>query len=184
METVYILQAITIVVSVVSVGLNVMISILTNNRKQISDIVAKRRLNHLQQYRTGISKLAAICNPEAIVSNEIKAFNYTLSSEIMKLAIIFKGVYRPEQEILSEIEQLKKIALAFYSEQNNKELKNQLETQLEKLVDLINIYDLAYWRFIINQATGKNISNDFFGKFYEKARNDYIESKSLKIIKE
>jgi hypothetical protein len=176
MEIVYILQVITISVSIISVFINAFLTLSVNKRKQISDTVAKQRLLFLQQYRNLFSQIIALCDVNSIMFCEQKNFYFELCEKIIKLKILFKRIYSQEKELLYQIDKLRDCAITFY--QSNADVKNMnaLKDQVDTLYQLIDIYDLAYWRFIINQASGKNVESDNFDKIYEKVKKEYIDA--------
>ena len=57
MQIVYILQIITIIVSVVNIAMTMLVSIYTNRVQNIAKTIANQRLKFLQEYREKSSEL-------------------------------------------------------------------------------------------------------------------------------
>ena len=177
-----ILQIITISITALLGALNVYMALSMNKSKQIVDIVAKQRLIFLEQYRLLTAEIMATCDCNSILLQQDKEFFYTLSLKVHKFKNLFKGVYWQEKELIEETTKVHNLAIKFFNEHSD-ENKHDLSKQLERFFFLINIYDLAYWRFIINQADGTHIKPDDFDAFYEKAKREYTKENNIGVSK-
>ena len=180
METVYILQIITIVVSVFSVISTVVVNLITNKSNNVSNIVANQRLSFLQEYRKKSSLLLALCSPSILAEKKNDYLERQIILTSYELKNIFKGCYEEERVILNKIDAVVNIAMRFRKNPENTELQAILEQANAELFQVINVYDLAYWRFIIDQSSGKKYKVDDFDKYYVDAERRYGLKKNNK----
>lgn len=179
MEVVYILQIITIAVSIVSVVSSVIVSVKTNKTQNIAKIVANQRLIFLQQYREKSSLLLTLCSPEIISGAQDGSFERELLQTSYELKSIFKACYKQESELLRLIDTVVENAFLF-KKTNSAEDKDRLNEAIKQLFRLINIYDVAYWRFIIDQTSGKNYKIDNFDSYFYEAEKTFDSGASDK----
>ncbi len=71
-------------------------------------------------------------------------------------------------------------AIKFSNDTDNNQLQIELGKKLNNLENLINIYDHAYWRFIIDQSAGKKYMVDDFDKYHKNAKEQF-ESFSMNL---
>lgn len=179
METVYILQIITIGVSILTIFINGWVSLSSVKKQNVANIVTAQRLENLNQYRILSSNLISLCNPLIIKNNWDNSYLETVKKEENKLKIIFKTVYQAEMELVDSLEDMVTLAYDYYFDKNNKELEQNLIEKIDKLYDKINTYDLAYWRYIINQSEGKSYDQLDFDHFWEESKSEYKKNKKL-----
>lgn len=172
MQIVYILQIITIIVSVVNIAMTMLVSIYTNRVQNIAKTIANQRLKFLQEYREKSSELLTLCSPRLLC--ECHDFDTVRNIVLVsyELKNIFKGCYPEERRILEQIDNVVECALLY---KDNMELENELNHSILTLYNLINIYDLAYWRFIIDQTSGSKYKVDDFDSYYKEAEKRYKE---------
>ena len=173
METVYVLQIVTILVSVINIIFTLLVSIYTNRAQNVANIVAKQRLVFLQQYREKSSLLLTLCTPDVLARSSDTHFEKELLQISFELKSLFKQCYDEENLILLEIDKVVSTALEFKENTGNLSNRENLNRSIQHLFLLINTYDLAYWRFIIDQASGRRYKVDDFDKYYADAEKRF-----------
>ena len=175
MNLVSALQIVTIVVSILNIIATSIIAITTVKSQNIANIVAKQRLSFLEQYRLLSSKLFTICSPIVIKENGVSIEDIIQTS--YQLKSIFKSCYEEERQINTAIDELLDATFDFIKNKNDNQQEAQLMDKINCLFELINTYDLAYWRYIIDQSVGKRYQVDDFDAYYSKAEQKFNKTK-------
>lgn len=170
MEWLEIFQLLTIPVSLLALVVTSIITIRTSKSANIANTIAAERIKFLEEYRALTAKLLTLCSPEVIKKesadiSEIVHTAYTLKS-------IFRTCYEEEKRINSSVDCLLKATFEFIDNKNDSN-EQVLNNNICNLFHLIEIYDLAYWRFIIDQSIGTHYKVDDFEKYYHNAMHRF-----------
>lgn len=144
------------------------------NRKQESlrNIICKERIKYLDEFRTVYKKLILLLRKETLLNNfdniELQIKNILEVST--NFECILKSFYQEEHELIECEKNLVKCAISYYQGEG---LNEQYPSLLDKLYNLCQVYDWAYWKYIQKLAVyGKYLNSDEdFDKTYYELRN-------------
>ncbi len=181
MDWLTICQLLTISVSLLTLIVTSIIAIRTSKSQNVANIIASQRIRFLEQYRQLSSELLTLCTPMVLKNSKtdikkIVHIAYSLNS-------IFRTCYKEEHEIVISINNLVHTTFNFIDDFNNSELEEELNNNILNLTYLLEIYDLAYWRFIIDQSIGDNFKVDDFEIYYSNATQRFSSDNCKKSYK-
>ena len=167
--TVLILQIVTILVSISSLIFNLLSNARENNKKNYIQVVTEQRLKNKSIVRENIKNMLAYSNPHTL--------NFVNSETVKKIAessaaieTVLKGLYPEDNMVLTSANNLVSEIAKQVSDGNNEQ---GVITAREKLLYEFSVYDLADWRFIKQQSSGKKSDSAEFDKIYRKTRDLY-----------
>jgi len=171
METVYILQIITICITALSLFINVFITLKTSKQENYNNIITKSRLEFMNQDRKNAAQFVAEAkNIVAMMKcgknvTDLKPLYYSFA----QISIALKPYNSIDKQILDSGKQVLSLA-----EQSviNASLDDKLSIQIDEFVHLINVYDDADWKFIKQQFNSSNKKSEDFDNIC-----DYVMSK-------
>lgn len=182
MDTIIILQIVTIVISVISIFINYSLTVRENSKNNFLNYTTNHRLSTLLTVREKVATIINLTTPITIIKikeeNE-KGYIKELLQNLCEFEMILKKIYTEEEELLSMANQLCHLAIKFYDE-DDKLLINQIELISNKFKYLFSIYDTADWEFIKAQTRGKFFDNEEFLDFYNTYKNKFLELRKQK----
>lgn len=161
MDTVYILQVITICITALTVVINVLVTSITNRQKNYNEIITESRLEFMQNNRNNAANFTAEAKNIILKlncgKNEIDVKDLYTAFERICLAL------KPYNAIDKEITDAGRHVVNLIE---RSVIKNRPDGELTAAVNefekLFNIYDDADWKFIKQQFnTTKKKSEDF-----------------------
>jgi len=171
METVYILQIITICLTAFSLFINVLITLKTNKQENYNNIITKSRLDFMNQDRINAAQFIAEAKNIATLVNckkaaiDLKPLFYSFA----QINIALKPYNEMERKILdvgqSIVDSAEKSVI-------DKHLDETYLARIDEFTQLINIYDDADWKFIKQQFNSSNKNSEDFDRIC-----DYVMSK-------
>lgn len=172
METVYILQIVTISITALTLVINVLITILTNKQKNYNEIITSSRIKFMMNNRENSAKFIA------------EARNIVLLLKRGKSEIDVKMLYAYYEQLC--------ISLKVYNDIDSKivgsgkrvidlieqsiiigSLQNELPDTIDNFSHLINIYDDADWKFIKQQFNSTKKKSADFDKICTELKSKY-----------
>lgn len=172
MDTVYILQIITICLTALTLVINVLVTLITNRQKNYNEIITSSRLEFMVRNRENASKFIA------------EAKNIGLMLKCGKSQIDVKPLY-------TYFEQLG-ISLKTYNDIDEKIIcvgkrviglveqsvlsgnpQNELSDAIDEFSRLVNIYDDADWKFIKQQFNSTTKKSEDFDKICDDIQSKY-----------
>ncbi len=177
-----ILQITTILVTIFSVLFTAIVNKKEKKRGYFLDIITKERIAELNFLRQNYSDLLALSDPlllkEMRDNNDVKDHIYKIALCAERLKCIFCNIYEEEKELselASEIVYYVSSVLQKFENDSNAKLKELRETFSNKM----DIFDHAYWFFIMGQAnntykgTAKDMDNDSFLLYFNETKEKY-----------
>lgn len=177
-----ILQITTILVTIFSLFFTAMVNKREKKRGYFLDIITKERIAELNFLRQNYSDLLALSDPlllkEITDNRDIKDHIYKISLSAERLKCIFCNIYEEEKEL----KQLASEIVYYVScvlQKSGKDCNNKLKEAREVFSIQIDIFDHAYWFFIMGQAndtykgTAKDMDNDSFLFYYNDTKEKY-----------
>lgn len=172
MDTIYILQIITIVITVITLIINVFVTLKTSKQENYNSIITKSRLDFMNQDRISSAQFIAEAKNIALMikngnnSMDLKPLYYAFT----QISIALKPYNTMEKKILDSGNGI--IDLIEQSITNSK-LDQTLSTRIDEFVRLINIYDDADWKFIKQQFNSTKKKSEDFDKICEDIISKY-----------
>lgn len=167
--TVLILQVVTIVVSIVSLTLNLLSTARENSKKNYIQVVTEQRLKNKSIIRENIKNLLAYSNAHTLNS---------LTNETVKkcaesaagIETVLKDTYPEDKRVLAAVNNL---VCEMTKQVESGENEHAIANAREEVLREFSIYDLADWKFIKQQANGKKTDSEEFDKIYKNTREQY-----------
>ena len=146
------------------------------------DVITKERIAELNFLRENYSDLLALSDPlllkEISDNKDIKDHIYKMSLCAERLKCIFCNIYQEEKE-LSELASEIVYYVSCVLQKSENDSNNKLKELRETFSTQIDIFDHAYWFFIMGQAnnsykgTPKDMDNDSFLFYYNDTKEKY-----------
>ena len=178
-----ILQITTILVTIFSLLFTTYVNKKEKKRGYFLDVITKERIAELNFLRDNYSELLALSDPlllkEINDNKDIKDHIYKMALCVERLKCIFCNIYQ-EEKVISELA----YEIAYYAScvlKKEKDCANKLKELRETFSMEIDIFDHAYWFFIIGQAnnsykgTAKDMDNDSFLFYYKDTKEKYTK---------
>ena len=167
MEWFEILDSLSIPISILTLIITSLVALRTSSAQNVSTTIVHQRIKFLEQHREATSRLLTLCSPivlknENINIKEIVQAAYTLKS-------LFRTCYEQEKEIESAINNLLDSTFDFIKQKGNRNAEELLNNSIAQLSNRIEIYDLAYWKYIISQSTGSRLSGEDLDFYYAES---------------
>jgi len=163
MDTVYILQIVTICLTALSLLVNVVVTLRTSKQENYNNIITTSRLNFMNQNRNNAAQFVAEAKSIVLMLKskkrdiDLKPLYYSFS----QIEIALKSYNSIDKEILDAGSNV--VALVEQSISKGS-LHEALPTQIDEFSHLINIYDDADWKFIKQQYNSSNKKSEEFDK--------------------
>ncbi len=172
METVYILQVVTISITVLTLIVNVLITILTNRQKNYNEIITSSRIEFMKSNRDNAARFTAEAKNIAFLLKSGKSeINLKMLYKYFEYLCISLKVYNAiDNEIINSGKRV--IDLVEQSILGGN-LQNELFDAIDKFSRLINIYDDADWKFIKQQFNSTNKNSADFDKICNDIKSKY-----------
>lgn len=172
METVYILQIVTISITVLTLIVNVLVTALTNRQKNYNEIITNSRIEFMKSNRNNAAKFTAEAkNIVYLLKSGKSEINLkTLYVYFEYLSISLKVYNAIDNEI---IDSGKRVIDLVEQSVLCGSLQNDLLDAIDKFSRLINIYDDADWKFIKQQFNSTNKNSDDFDKICNDIKSKY-----------
>lgn len=175
MNTVIVLQIITIIISFLTLVSNTAITINENRKTHYVEFTTSSRIQVLNKTRELIAKLAAMTDP-MVINNVSSNSEYYLQLCKIKydLNILLKDINEEERVLKTLINTTVETAdkyLKSHSLENEQELHQCINT----IMSLYAIYDSTDWRFIKEQSIGKIADNKEWLRIYHHYLERYSE---------
>lgn len=177
-----ILQITTIIVTIFSLLFTAYMNKKEKKRGYFLDVITKERIAELNFLRQNYSDLLALSDPlllKVISDNkDIKDHIYKMSLCAERLKCIFCNIYQEEKE-LSELASEIVYYVSCVLQKSENGSNNKLKELRETFSTQIDIFDHAYWFFIMGQAnnsykgTSKDMDNDSFLFYYNDTKEKY-----------
>ena len=167
--TVLILQIVTILVSISSLTFNLLSTVRENSKKNYIKVVTEERLKNKAIVRDNVKTLLALSNASTMA--DITATTLEKCAEsAAAIETVLKSNYDEDNNVLTAVNTLvATMANCIGDKSSNEELASARENLLREF----SIYDLADWRFIKQQSTGKKSDSDDFNAIYAEIRENY-----------
>jgi len=172
METVYILQIVTICITTLTLIINVLVTLITNKQKNYNEIITNNRIAFMLRNRDNATKFLAEAKDLIFKlksgSNSIDLKPIYLSHEQICLAL------KPYNNIDKNIITVSNMVIEL-AEQSvlSRCLNDSLSDAVNEFAKLINIYDDADWKFIKEQFNSTNKKSADFDKICEEIMIKY-----------
>ena len=172
MEIVYILQVVTICITVVTLAVNVFVTLITSRQSNYNKIITKSRLEFLKRNRDNAAQFAAEAKNIAL---KLKCADKTVDMKTLyfsyeQICIALK----PYNAIDNKILDAGKTVLSLVEQSIlDGELNSELINSINEFVKLINIYDDADWKFIKQQFNSTNKKSEDFDDICDKIIKKY-----------
>ncbi|MDE7405412.1 MAG: hypothetical protein K2M89_00875 [Clostridiales bacterium] len=172
METVYILQVVTISITVLTLIVNVLITILTNRQKNYNEIITSSRIEFMKSNRDNAARFTAEAKNIAFLLKSGKSeINLKMLYKYFEYLCISLKVYNAiDNEI---IDSGKRVIDLVEQSILGGNLQNELFDAIDKFSRLINIYDDADWKFIKQQFNSTNKNSADFDKICNDIKSKY-----------
>lgn len=173
METVYILQIVTICITAITLIVNVLITLITGKQSNYNKIITESRLNFLAHNRENAAKFAAEAKSIALLLQsgkkpvDVKALYLAYEH----ICIALKTYNEIDKKIIDACNAV--IASVEKSLLENK-LDGALNGAIEEFVRLVNIYDDADWKFIKQQFNSTNKNSADFDRICDEVSSRYL----------
>ena len=172
MDIVIILQIITIAISVISMVLGIVNVISENNKARYLEIVTTNRIANKKKVQDAASRILTVTQ-EALLSESNMAAVKEAAGALSEMSVVLKDVYPQENKLLELGRKLVSDYKAFVDHKNDAEYQNKVLQSRQEFYIAFSIYDLADWRFIKNQFSGKKASAKDFDDIYEDTQREY-----------
>lgn len=172
METVYILQIVTISITAITLAINVLITTLTNKQKNYNEIITSSRIDFMMRNREYSAKFTAEAKNIVLLlkcgKSEIDL--KMLYTYLEQLCISLKAYNDIDKEIIDCGNRVINLV-----EQSilNANLQSELSNEIDKFSHLFNIYDDADWRFIKQQFNSTNKNSEDFDRICNDIKAKY-----------
>lgn len=185
METLVILQIVTIALSLISLFTSYIIKYVETKKDNKSEVFSEKLVNNLHILRESVSTILTICNPatlrEAKVSAKkglyvIKYPTAEMAACIGKVKSIFFPFYPQENNFIVSLETLYYVMVK-YNDDPTEENEEILKRQVRHVYLEYAVYDKAMWDAVLRQMTKSDFSAFSFDEYYEKLAS------SMKIVK-
>ena len=161
--TVLILQIVTIVVSVCTLAFNLLSTSRENSKKNYIKVVTEQRLKNKSIIRDNIKNLLAYSNAHTLDSLTDETVKKCAESAAA-IETVLKDVYPEDNEVLKAVNNLVSEIAKQLATGNNAQA---VACARQKVLREFSVYDLADWRFIKQQSTGRKTDTDDFDKIYK-----------------
>ncbi len=173
-QIIVLLQAITIVVSIVSLVVSIVNSTKENQKQRMVEITIKHRLSDMDNLKKAYSNLLTYLSPTIIKNSSKTEYVYNLWHSYNETAIYLKINYQQDKEVLNLMKTTCELATV-YAETGNNELEDVIIKSSKLLYDHFSLYTYANWVCIKEQAYGTELKSVDYKKIYDKYYNDFIE---------
>lgn len=172
METVYILQVVTICITALTLVINVLITLKTSRQNNYNKIITESRLEFMRQNRINATQFIAEANNIvfSLKQKNNKIDLKPLYCSFAHLRVALKSYNDIESEILGTGNN---ILLSVEKSINDNVIDGDLITQIEAFTHLINIYDDADWKFIKLQFNSSNKKSEDFDDICNEIKSKY-----------
>lgn len=174
MEISYIIQILTLVVSVCILILNIVFSRMEKSREYLLENITKQRNYDMLKMREISASICALTDA-VLIEQRVNEENYleTLISESKKMDFLLKRYYKEDREVIDVKNKLINCIINYY---DNKDADNIIHIQeynrlFNKIAELFNY---TAWQCVKEQATGKRITTVEFSMLYDKYRTKYL----------
>ncbi len=185
MNTLIILQIVTIVLSLVTLLSSYLIKIVETKKDNRSEVFSSKLVNNLHVLRESMNKILTICNPATLKEAKVAAKKglYVIKYPTAEMAgcigtikSIFFPFYPQENNFIVSLETLYYVMVK-YNKKPTKENEEILKRQVRHTYLEFAIYDRSMWEAVISQMTKSNFSSFTFDQYYEEL------SKTMKFAK-
>ena len=172
MDTVYILQIVTICITALTLVINVFVTLITNKQKNYNEIITTNRIEFMLRNRDNAAKFTAEAKNIIL---QLKSGNSSIDLKCLYLSFeqiclvlkpynsIDKDIINAGQKVINLIEQ---------SVLDGK-LNELLSDAVNEFANLFNIYDDADWKFIKSQFNSTNKNSADFDKICDEIKSRY-----------
>lgn len=170
MDTVYVLQIITISLTAITLIINVLVTLMTNKQKNYNEIITSSRLDFMTRNRDNAAKFVAEAKSIELALkckvNQIDAKSLYLAFEQICIAL------KPYNSIDKEIIDAGKNVVAIIEQSIvSQQFNESLSEAINKFEQLFNIYDDADWKFIKQQFNSTNKTSVDFDKICDDIKS-------------
>ena len=172
MDTVYILQVVTICVTALTLVINVLVTLLTNKQKNYNEIITNSRLEFMVSNRNNATKFIAEAKSIALMlkSGSTVIDVKPLYTYFEQIRIALKTYNAIDKEIVCAGNLI--VSLVEQSVLNGQPEEGLTES-IEEFSKLFNIYDDADWKFIKQQFNSTNRKSEDFDKICSEIKSRY-----------
>ncbi|MCH5155663.1 MAG: hypothetical protein J1F69_03570 [Clostridiales bacterium] len=172
METVYILQIVTISVAVVTLLINVFITLTTAKQKNYNEIITTSRLEFMKSNRDNAAAfIAEAKNIAFLLRGKNKQIDLKpLYGAHAQICLALKEYNDIDKEITMLADRV--LSLTEQAVLENKFNEN-ISAAIEQFERIINIYDDADWQFIKQQFNSTSKNSADFDKICEQIKAKY-----------
>ncbi len=172
MDTVYLLQVITISITVLTLVINALITWFSNRQKNYNGIITNSRLDFMKRNRENSSIfIAEVRNVVFMLKcgkNEIDIKNIYYYFEQLSVSL------KTYNKIDKKIDDTGKLIIEMIEKSiQSKEAKDGLIDVIDDFSRLINIYDDADWKFIKQQFNSTSKKSEDFDKICDEVLSKY-----------
>lgn len=172
MDTVFILQVVTISITVLTLVVNVLVTTLANKQKNYNEIITNSRLDFMKSNRDNAAKFTAEARNIVLM---FQSGNYNIDVKPLytyfeQLSIALKTYNSIDNEIITAGNRV--VGLIEQSVINKKS-NDELPKAIKEFSDLINIYDDADWRFIKKQFNSTTKKSEDFDEICNEVKKKY-----------
>lgn len=172
METVYILQIVTICITACTVFLNVIMTMVTNKQKNYNEVITNSRIEFMTRNRESAANFAAEAKSLAFALKlgRDKIDVKPLYAHFERIRIALRPYYAFDGEIIASGDDvIRLIEQAVLCGTANEEIY----AAIEKFERLINIYDDADWKFIKTQFNSTSKKSCDFDDICAEIKSKY-----------
>lgn len=172
MDTVYILQVVTICLTALSLLVNVVVTLRTSKQENYNNIITTSRLNFMNQNRNNAAQFVSEAKSIALMLKckkkdiDLKPLYYAFT----QISIALKSYNSIDKDILDAGNN---VVTLIEQSISNGSLDETLSAQIEEFSRLINIYDDADWKFIKQQYNSSNKKSEEFDKICDNVITKY-----------
>ena len=177
-----ILQIITILFAIFSLIYSTSVTRKENKTARFIETITKERIEMLECMRKNYAQILALSRPEVLsmIGKDIELKRrqiMKIEKSIGRIQGIFCNIYEDEREINRLGSDILELTILFLHNPSE-EVKEKLTEKRISFVEKCDIYDHAYWFFIMNQ-TGENgnMGNNTFVDYYNKTTKRYQKLK-------
>lgn len=158
METVYILQIITIGITLISLVANICVTIFENRKTNYVEIITSSRLEFMKNNRTEAASFIVLCRKFALGMRSDHSYDIDKIDDLYmsfeKIKLFLKPCYSIDSRIIKSGE---KIVSSIEDAVLKKEIDiNVFLSEINVFEKLFSVYDAADWKFVKEQFNGKN----------------------------
>ncbi len=173
MDTVYILQVVTICITALTLGINVLVTLITNKQKNYNEIITLNRIEFMLRNRDNAAKFIAEAKDITL-----KLKRKDSSFDVKNLYVAFEQlclVLKPYNSIDKEIITAGNNVIASIEQSlTGGRLDDSLPEAINEFAKLFNIYDDADWKFIKQQFNSTSKNSDDFDKICNEIKSRYL----------